>query len=137
EHHGPVALGACIPAERGPLPINPKVARIFGVQSAFTVSQPADKCPARFLSVHIAVRQSPLAPSPFYDPGELVAHPIEQTVAGIHDLLGGKPRMGRLRNFLSRNRTGGRDEMQTKGTTEENAHGSFLPGTRVTVCIRK
>jgi hypothetical protein len=57
-----------------------------------------------------------------YDQGEVAGNPAEETLARIHDFLGGKPRPGRLRDLLSRNWTDGNNQEQAQGTTQENVH---------------
>src|SRR5262252_8338809 len=89
EHHGARAIAAKIKTERGPLPVDPTVAGILGVQHALPVTQTGDPGTAGLLPQDISVGQAPLAACFFDDLSEPVRDRTEKPVPCVNDLVRG------------------------------------------------
>src|SRR5262245_60080465 len=70
QHHGAVALGAEIDAEGRPLPVNPVLAGVFGVEHALAIAHAADYRPAALLADDVAIGETVARHCPFDDAGE-------------------------------------------------------------------
>src|SRR6516165_4058242 len=89
QHHRARAFAAEVEAERRPLPKDPEVAGVLGVEDAFAVTQSGDHGAAGFLSQHVAVGESKLAPRLLHDLREPPRNGAEETVTGIDDFVRG------------------------------------------------
>src|SRR5258705_4941787 len=87
KRHGPRAAAARVEADRRPLPIDPQIAGVLGIERAFAVSQSGDKRARTFLAKDIAVRQAPLADRAFDDRGEAARYIAEKPVSGADQLV--------------------------------------------------
>ena len=91
-----------VEAERRPLPVDPQVAGVLGVERAFAVAQPADEGAAGFLAEDVAVRQAPLADGLLDHLREPARHAAEKAVAGIEDFARRKPAFARRQRVPAR-----------------------------------
>src|SRR5438445_4206574 len=89
QHHRARAFAAEVEAERRPLPKDPEIAGVLGVEDAFAVTQPGDHRAAGFLSQHVALGQSELASRLLHDLREPPRDGAEETVTGIDDFVRG------------------------------------------------
>src|SRR6516162_789475 len=102
EHHGARAVAAKIETERGPLPVNPTVAGILGVQHPLPVTQTGDPGAAGLLPQDISVGQAPFAARFFYDLSEPVRDRTEKPVPCVNDLVRGV--LSTLRGWIASKR---------------------------------
>ncbi|SOR30787.1 protein of unknown function [Methylorubrum extorquens] len=92
EHHGARAVAADIEAERRPLPVDPALPGIAGIERALAEAQAADDGAGRLLSQDVAVGLAP-APGRLLDgEREAAGHAAEEAVP-ILDHLGGAERV--------------------------------------------
>src|SRR5262245_59212736 len=89
QHHRARAFAAEVEAERRPLPKDPEVAGVLGVEDAFAVTQPRDHGAAGFLPQHVAVGEPKLATRLLDYLREAPRDGAEETVAGIDDFVRG------------------------------------------------
>src|SRR5262249_5322372 len=113
EHHGAHAVAAKIETERGPLPVDPTVTGILGVQHAVPVTQTGDPGAAGLLPQDISVGQAPLAARFFDDLSEPPPDRTEKPVTCVNDLVRGvlstlRRRIASKRSTASKRRTASR-----------------------------
>ena len=87
QRHGARAVAAPVEADRRPLPVDPQVAGILGVERAFAVPQSGDKGATAFLAENVAVRQAPLADGAFDHRGEAAGDVAEKPVSGVDQFV--------------------------------------------------
>src|SRR6516225_8612433 len=113
EHHDARAVAAKIETERGPLPVNPTVAGILGVQHPLPVTQTGDPGAAGLLPQDISVGQAPFAARFFYDLSEPVRDRTEKPVPCVNDLVRGV--LSTLRGWItSKRRTASRRRIRLR-----------------------
>ena len=83
------AIGSHIDADRWPLPEDPQVATILGVESALAVSQTADECTTSFLAEDVTVRLTPLVHGFLDNQSNALRYTAKEVMASIHNFNGG------------------------------------------------
>src|SRR5882724_6609787 len=87
KRHGTRAVAAPVEADRRPLPVDPQIAGILGIERAFAVSQSGDKGARTFLAKDIAVRQAPLADRALDHRGQAARYIAEKPVSGADQFV--------------------------------------------------
>ena len=87
QHHGSIAVGAGVEAERRPLPEDGFVPGVAGVHFAFAVTQTADEGGRRFLAENVSVGQAPPSPGFLDGFGEAARQGAEKAMAAVDDFV--------------------------------------------------
>ena len=96
EDHHLGAFGACIPADRRPLPVDAVGAGVLGVEGALAVAQPGHERAAGILAQNVAVRAALLLEGVLNHAGEPLADRAEEAVAGLQDFARGVAAIARV-----------------------------------------